>query len=180
VVEADGSFRVTIDPPQLNGQTLSVTQADSAGNDSPAALVTAPDLEAPEAAQGLGLDPTGTELSGQGEPGSTVEVRNAAGDLLGTIPVNGDGTFTVTLTPAQTNGEVLSVRPTTAPHPLRRPGLPLPQAAAPSRVPVRQVRPSKYAPLTAASWALWLFQQAVTSRCRCPLDNSMARRWRSP
>ncbi|MBC3487762.1 hypothetical protein HU750_19025, partial [Pseudomonas sp. SWRI50] len=109
VVEADGSFRVTIDPPQLNGQTLSVTQADSAGNDSPAALVTAPDLEAPEAAQGLGLDPTGTELSGQGEPGSTVEVRNAAGDLLGTIPVNGDGTFTVTLTPAQTNGEVLSV-----------------------------------------------------------------------
>ncbi|WP_238214444.1 BapA/Bap/LapF family large adhesin, partial [Pseudomonas sp. PAGU 2196] len=109
VVEADGSFRVTIDPPQLNGQTLSVTQADNAGNDSPAALVTAPDLEAPEAAQGLGLDPTGTELSGQGEPGSTVEVRNAAGDLLGTIPVNGDGTFTVTLTPAQTNGEVLSV-----------------------------------------------------------------------
>ncbi|QJQ08732.1 BapA prefix-like domain-containing protein [Pseudomonas putida] len=108
-VQPDGTFQVTIDPPQLNGQTLSVTQADNTGNDSPAGTVTAPDLEAPLPAQGLGLDPTGTVLSGQGEAGSTVEVRNAAGDLLGTIPVNPDGTFEVTLAPAQTNGEVLSV-----------------------------------------------------------------------
>ncbi|UVL79367.1 Ig-like domain-containing protein [Pseudomonas putida] len=108
-VQPDGTFQVTIDPPQLNGQTLSVTQADNTGNDSLAGTVTAPDLEAPLPAQGLGLDPTGTVLSGQGEAGSTVEVRNAAGDLLGTIPVNPDGTFEVTLAPAQTNGEVLSV-----------------------------------------------------------------------
>jgi VCBS repeat-containing protein len=108
-VQPDGTFQVTIDPPQLNGQTLSVTQADNTGNDSLAGTVTAPDLEAPLPAQGLGLDPTGTVLSGQGEAGSTVEVRNAAGDLLGTIPVNPDGTFEVTLVPAQTNGEVLSV-----------------------------------------------------------------------
>ncbi|MEX5505975.1 Ig-like domain-containing protein, partial [Pseudomonas putida] len=108
-VQPDGTFQVTIDPPQLNGQTLSVTQADNTGNDSPAGTVTAPDLEAPLPAQGLGLDPTGTVLSGQGEAGSTVEVRNAAGDLLGTIAVDTDGTFEVTLVPAQTNGEVLSV-----------------------------------------------------------------------
>ncbi|MCE0782037.1 BapA/Bap/LapF family large adhesin, partial [Pseudomonas sp. NMI542_15] len=108
-VQPDGTFQVTIDPPQLNGQTLSVTQTDNAGNDSPAGTVTAPDFEAPLPAQGLGLDPTGTLLSGQGEAGSTVEVRNAAGDLLGTIPVAADGTFEVLLTPAQTNGEVLSV-----------------------------------------------------------------------
>ncbi|WP_426809630.1 BapA/Bap/LapF family large adhesin [Pseudomonas sp. WOUb67] len=108
-VQPNGSFQVSIDPPQLNGQTLSVSQADNAGNDSPAGTVTAPDLEAPLPAQGLGLDPTGTLLSGQGEPGSTVEVRNAAGDLLGTIPVGAGGTFEVTLNPAQTNGEVLSV-----------------------------------------------------------------------
>ncbi|WP_433735126.1 BapA/Bap/LapF family large adhesin [Pseudomonas monteilii] len=108
-VQPDGSFLVSIDPPQLNGQTLSVTQADSAGNDSPAGTVTAPDLEAPLPAQGLGLDPTGTLLSGQGEAGTTVEVRNAAGDLLGTIQVEPDGTFEVPLAPAQTNGEVLSV-----------------------------------------------------------------------
>ena len=100
---------MAIDPPQLNGQTLSVTQADNSGNGSPAGTVTAPDFEAPRPAQGRGLDPTGTLLSGQGEAGSTVEVRDAAGNLLGTIPVNADGTFEVALSPAQTNGEVLSV-----------------------------------------------------------------------
>ncbi|CAI3794670.1 hypothetical protein DBADOPDK_01062 [Pseudomonas sp. MM223] len=108
-VQPDGSFAVSIDPPQLNGQTLSVTQADNAGNDSPAGTVTAPDFEAPLPAQGLGLDPTGTLLSGQGEAGSTVEVRSATGDLLGTVQVAPDGTFEVPLNPAQTNGEVLSV-----------------------------------------------------------------------
>ena len=108
-VQPDGTFQVTIDPPQLNGQTLSVTQADNTGNGSLAGTVTAPDLEAPLPAQGLGLDPTGTLLSGQGEAGSTVEVRNAAGDLLGTIQVGAGGTFEVPLSPAQTNGEVLSV-----------------------------------------------------------------------
>ncbi|ANI01804.1 adhesin [Pseudomonas putida SJTE-1] len=108
-VQPDGSFQVAIDPPQLNGQTLSVTQADNSGNGSLAGTVTAPDFEAPLPAQGLGLDPTGTLLSGQGEADSTVEVRDAAGNLLGTIPVNADGTFEVALSPAQTNGEVLSV-----------------------------------------------------------------------
>ncbi|HFQ8049817.1 TPA: BapA/Bap/LapF family large adhesin [Pseudomonas putida] len=108
-VQPNGTFQVTIDPPQLNGQTLSVTQADNTGNGSLAGTVTAPDLEAPLPAQGLGLDPTGTLLSGQGEAGSTVEVRNAAGDLLGTIQVGAGGTFEVPLSPAQTNGEVLSV-----------------------------------------------------------------------
>ncbi|MFK0093131.1 BapA/Bap/LapF family large adhesin [Pseudomonas sp. NPDC090592] len=108
-VQPDGSFSVTIDPPQVNGQTLTVSQADNAGNPSPADTVTAPDLEAPLPAQGLGLNAAGTLLSGQGEPGSTVEVRNAAGDLLGTIEVNGDGTFEVPIAPAQTNGETLSV-----------------------------------------------------------------------
>ncbi|MFV3292471.1 BapA/Bap/LapF family large adhesin [Pseudomonas sp. NY11955] len=108
-VQPDGTFQVTIDPPQLNGQTLSVKQADSTGNGSLAGTVTAPDIEAPLPAQGLGLDPTGTLLTGQGEAGSTVEVRNAAGDLLGTILVGADGTFVVPLAPAQTNGQVLSV-----------------------------------------------------------------------
>ncbi|MFK3818209.1 BapA/Bap/LapF family large adhesin [Pseudomonas sp. NPDC089407] len=108
-VQADGTFSVAIDPPQLNGQTLSVVQADVTGNTSLPDTVTAPDLEAPLAAQGIGLDATGTLLTGQGEAGTTVEVRNGAGELLGSILVEADGTFEVPLFPAQTNGEVLSV-----------------------------------------------------------------------
>ncbi|MFJ4384331.1 BapA/Bap/LapF family large adhesin [Pseudomonas sp. NPDC089408] len=108
-VQPDGIFLVTIDPPQLNGQTLSVTQADSTGNISIAGSVTAPDLEAPVPAQGLGINDTGTALTGQAEPGSTVEVRNGAGDLLGSAVVEEDGSFSVPLVPAQTNGETVSV-----------------------------------------------------------------------
>jgi len=108
-VQTDGSFQVTIDPPQLNGQTLAVTQADATGNTSTAGSVTAPDLEAPVAAEGLGINGTGTALTGQAEPGSTVEVRNGAGDLLGTAQVDEDGSFSVPLAPAQTNGETVSV-----------------------------------------------------------------------
>ncbi|WEK30254.1 MAG: Ig-like domain-containing protein [Candidatus Pseudomonas phytovorans] len=108
-VQPDGSFSVAINPAQVNGQTLTVSQADSAGNPSPADIVTAPDLEAPLPALGIGLDPAGTTLTGQGEPGSTVEVRNGNGDLLGSALVEEDGSFSVSIAPAQTNGETLSV-----------------------------------------------------------------------
>ncbi|BBH44398.1 BapA/Bap/LapF family large adhesin [Pseudomonas sp. KU43P] len=109
VVAADGSFHVTLTAPQLNGQTVSVSQTDAAGNASGAATVTASDLQAPEMAHDLTLTGGGTQLSGQGEAGATVEVRNAAGQLLGSGQVGTDGTFTLTLTPAQANGQVLSV-----------------------------------------------------------------------
>jgi VCBS repeat-containing protein len=108
-VQADGSFLVTIDPPQLNGQTLTVVQTDGGGNPSPANTVTASDLEAPLPAQGLGLSADGITLTGQGEPGTTVQVRDTAGQLLGSGVVDGDGTFSITLTPAQTSGETVSV-----------------------------------------------------------------------
>jgi hypothetical protein len=141
---------VAIDPPQLNGQTLSVTQADNSGNGSPAGTVTAPDFEAPLPAQGLGLDPTGTLLSGQGEAGSTG--RYDAGDLLGTIPVECRRYVRSGTLPAQTNGEVLSVvlidgggnaSPSAtftaddSTAPAAPAGLRSPQAAVPSRVSVK-------------------------------------------
>ncbi|WP_028631626.1 BapA/Bap/LapF family large adhesin [Pseudomonas parafulva] len=109
VVQADGSFSVTLSPPQLNGQTLSVTQADPAGNLSPAGTLIAPDLEPPLPADGLALNLAGTLLTGQGEAGTTVEVRSASGALLGSVLVDAQGNFEVSLTPPQTNGEVLSV-----------------------------------------------------------------------
>ncbi|WP_060511485.1 BapA/Bap/LapF family large adhesin [Pseudomonas sp. NBRC 111124] len=108
-VEADGSFRVTIDPPQLNGQVLTVIQSDGAGNPSPADTLTASDREAPLPAQGLGLSADGITLTGQGEVGATVQVRGAGGQLLGSGVVDGDGSFSITLTPAQTSGETVSV-----------------------------------------------------------------------
>ncbi|VVP97466.1 hypothetical protein PS910_03480 [Pseudomonas fluorescens] len=109
VVQADGSFSVPLTPAQLNGQTLSATQADVAGNVSPADTVVATDLQAPVAPVVLGLDPAGTLLTGQGEPGSTVEVRDAAGTLLVSVEVLPDGNFSALLPDPLLNGETLSV-----------------------------------------------------------------------
>jgi hypothetical protein len=97
---------VAIDPPQLNGQTLSVTQADNSGNGSPAGTVTAPDFEAPLPAQGLGLILPAHCSAGRARQAAP-EVR--CRHLQAPSRWNADGTFEVALSPAQTNGEVLSV-----------------------------------------------------------------------
>ncbi|WP_241576898.1 Ig-like domain-containing protein, partial [Rosenbergiella collisarenosi] len=46
-VGSDGAFSVTLTPVQTNGQTLSATATDAAGNTSSAASATAPDTTAP-------------------------------------------------------------------------------------------------------------------------------------
>uniref|UniRef100_UPI001F4D96EF Ig-like domain-containing protein n=1 Tax=Rosenbergiella collisarenosi TaxID=1544695 RepID=UPI001F4D96EF len=43
------------------------------------------------------------------EAGSTVAIKSADGKTLGSATVAADGSFTATLSPAQTNGQTLSV-----------------------------------------------------------------------
>ncbi len=114
VVGADGRFSVTLDSAQLNGQTLSLTQTDDAGNESAAVSLLAADRQAPLAATDVAIDQTGTLVTGVGEAGSTVTVTNAAGLVLGTGVVRVDGTFAVALTPPQINGQALDVTLTDA------------------------------------------------------------------
>ncbi|MHC8407041.1 BapA/Bap/LapF family large adhesin [Pseudomonas sp. TMB3-21] len=111
-VAADGSFSVTLEQPQLNGEALSVVQRDAAGNPSPAVPVTAPDITAPALPAVTALSPDGLTLTGTGEAGATVRVTSAAGTLLGSATVAADGTFSVALGTAQLNGQVLSVNQT--------------------------------------------------------------------
>ncbi|WP_139138793.1 Ig-like domain-containing protein, partial [Pseudomonas sp. NBRC 111141] len=109
-VGADGSFNVTLNPPQVNSENLEVTLTDGAGNVSAPGTVTAPDATAPLAPTDLAINEQGANLTGRGEPGATVQVRDAAGNLIGSGLVNADGTFSLTLSPAQANGEVLDIR----------------------------------------------------------------------
>ncbi|PTM44951.1 hypothetical protein C8J24_3168 [Sphingomonas aerolata] len=108
IVTAQGEYSVTLATPQIDRQTLSVSQADAAGNPSPATTLTAPDLTAPAAPLAT-VAPDGLTLTGTGEAGATVTVRDPLGRVLGQAVVQGDGTYTVPLDPAQTNGEVLGV-----------------------------------------------------------------------
>ncbi|WP_179052234.1 Ig-like domain-containing protein, partial [Pseudomonas hunanensis] len=64
----------------------------------------------------------GSQLSGRGEAGSTVQVRDAAGNILATGTVAADGTFTVTLDPAVNDGSTLQVTLTDAAGNISQPG----------------------------------------------------------
>lgn len=105
----DGRFSLTLDPAQINGEALTATQTDPAGNVSPVANVDAPDIQAPAAPSDLALDPTGAVLSGTGEAGSIITVKDAQGNVIGTGTVSADGTFQITLDTPQTAGGVLQV-----------------------------------------------------------------------
>ncbi|QUG77956.1 type I secretion C-terminal target domain-containing protein [Erwinia sp. E602] len=109
VVDTDGNFTVPLSSAQLNGQVLSVTQTDSVGHISPVAAVTADDIITPTAPGNLSVADTGLTLSGTGEAGTTVTVKTAGGATIGTGTVAANGSFTVTLNPAQTTGATLSV-----------------------------------------------------------------------
>ncbi len=113
VVTAQGNYSITLSTPQIDSQALSVAQRDAAGNLSPATGLTAPDITAPGApvAQ-VGAD--GGTVTGTGEPGATVVVRTPLGGVVGTAVVNADGSYSVAVTPAQIDGEVLVVRQTDA------------------------------------------------------------------
>jgi VCBS repeat-containing protein len=109
VVGVDGSFSAILDTPQKNGETLNVTLTDKAGNVSVATPVVAGDTTAPAAPTELNVSADGLTLTGKGEAGSTVTVKNAAGVQVGTGTVGADGSLTATLSPAQKNGESLNV-----------------------------------------------------------------------
>ncbi|WP_176516979.1 Ig-like domain-containing protein, partial [Pseudomonas ceruminis] len=108
-VGADGTFQLTLNPAVKDGSSLQVTLTDAAGNVSPPGSVTSPDLQPPAQPTDLALA-NGVTLTGRGEPGSTVQVRDASGTVIGSGVVGADGTFSLTLSPAQANGETLDVR----------------------------------------------------------------------
>jgi VCBS repeat-containing protein len=87
---------------------LSVTQVDPAGNPSPQIVANAPDIT-PPAAPTAAINGTGTVVTGTGEVGATVEVRNASGTVIGTGTVAAGGVYAVTLTSPQVAGQALNV-----------------------------------------------------------------------
>ena len=107
-VGGDGRFVATLGIPQANGQTLTLTQADAAGNVSPAARAFAPDITAPIGLSAV-VNANGTFVSGLGEAGASVTVRDPAGTVIGTATVASNGTYTALLVTAQANGQVLQV-----------------------------------------------------------------------
>ena len=131
--DGNGNFVATLSPAQTNGEQLSVVATDAAGNQSPAASLTAPDttpdilsvvddqpgVTGPISQNGITNDRTPT-LNGTAEPCSTITIHSG-GDVLGTVVVPSSGQWTFTpstplaegahvLTATSSNGNVSNAR----------------------------------------------------------------------
>ena len=90
-VNADGTFSIPLNPPLIDREQVSVTLTDAAGNASGPGAATAPDLTAPTTPTDVDVSDTGSAVTGRGEAGAAVTVRNAAGDVIGTGVVASGG-----------------------------------------------------------------------------------------
>ncbi|ORM94757.1 Ig-like domain-containing protein [Pantoea cypripedii] len=114
-VGAGGTWSFTTAVLANGSHPLSVTVTDAAGNVSGITSSTVNvDTVAPTAATALAVNTAGTTLTGTGEAGTTVTVKDAGGNTIGTGTVGVTGSFSVTLTTAQTTGATLSVSLTDA------------------------------------------------------------------
>jgi len=114
-VGASGTWSFTTAVLVDGSHPISVTATDAAGNVSNITTATVNvDTVAPAAATALAVNSAGTTLTGTGEAGTTVTVKDAGGNTIGTGTVGVTGSFSVTLTTAQTTGATLSVSLTDA------------------------------------------------------------------
>ncbi|RYZ86752.1 MAG: BapA prefix-like domain-containing protein, partial [Moraxellaceae bacterium] len=112
--DGSGNFSVSINPAQTNGQVVEVTATDAAGNTSVAVDIAAPDSTAPASPEGVSINATGTVVTGKAEAGSVVSIKIADGTEVGRATVGTDGQFSINLSPAQANGEQLTIVATDA------------------------------------------------------------------
>ncbi|NWC55215.1 hypothetical protein HX799_29140, partial [Pseudomonas tolaasii] len=110
----DGTFVLQLNSLHVNGERLRVFLKNFSGKESLPGTAFAGDTIAPDAPTNLAVSPEGNTVSGKGEPGATVTVKDADGNVIGTGTVGDDANFQVTLDPPQVNGETLSVTLTDA------------------------------------------------------------------
>lgn len=109
---SDGNFTVSLGTPLTNGEQVTATATDNAGNTSPGTTLNAPDITAPDApaitsvtddiapqtgavSNGGSTNDQRPQLTGTGEAGSTVTIYDG-GVAIGTAVVASNGTWTFT------------------------------------------------------------------------------------
>ncbi|HII4351239.1 TPA: BapA/Bap/LapF family large adhesin [Enterobacter cloacae] len=115
-VRPNGTWSVTPDRPLQDGaHSITVTETDAAGNKSAASepVSFTVDTTPPSAPGNLVVSNDGTSISGIAEAGSTVTIREG-NVTLGTAVADSQGNFSLTLTPAKLNGEILTADATDA------------------------------------------------------------------
>lgn len=116
-VDSNGNWSCTPTSPIIDGtHMITATQTDPVGNTSSQSVpitVTidtttpaAPDITGP--AEGAELTDTTPTVSGTGEPGDTITVRDENGNLLCTTTVAGDGTWSCDISPIPEGRHILT------------------------------------------------------------------------
>ncbi|WP_439645605.1 Ig-like domain-containing protein [Citrobacter rodentium] len=107
--DSNGKFTLTLTQALQNGEVLTAIAMDKAGNSGPSGTVTAPDTTPPQPAGNLDVSDDGTTVTGTAEPGSTITIRDPAGNPIGQGKTDDQGNFNVVLDTPQTNGETVTV-----------------------------------------------------------------------
>ncbi|MEG9486984.1 Ig-like domain-containing protein, partial [Mannheimia indoligenes] len=99
VANGEGKYDITLTDPThaKDGETLTVEVTDKGGN-KVTGTITAPDITPPPAPTEVKLNEAGNQITGKGEPGSTINVK-AGNDVIATTKVGEDGSFTVDVPP---------------------------------------------------------------------------------
>ncbi|WP_410204653.1 Ig-like domain-containing protein, partial [Acinetobacter baumannii] len=105
--DATGKYSVTLDKAYLNGESLSITATDKAGNATAPKIIVAPDITAPSNLTAT-IDAAGKAITGVTEANAVVTVKNAAGIVVGTGTADATGKYSITLDKAYLNGESLN------------------------------------------------------------------------
>lgn len=133
--DAQGNWTLTVSTQLTEGvYTLTATATDSAGNVSVEAgqQTFTIDLSAPNAPTGLIISEDGSTVTGSAEANSTVTIKDANGNILGSDTADGEGNFSITLTPVQNNNQILSVTATDSAGNISQPsGIQAPDLIAP-------------------------------------------------
>ncbi|EHU1488727.1 type I secretion C-terminal target domain-containing protein [Acinetobacter baumannii] len=105
--DATGKYSVALDKAYLNGESLSATAADKAGNATVPKTIVAPDTTAPSSLIAT-IDTAGKVVTGVTEANAVVTIKNTAGTVVGTATADTAGKYSITLDKVYLNGESLS------------------------------------------------------------------------
>ncbi|MCJ9035940.1 Ig-like domain-containing protein, partial [Acinetobacter nosocomialis] len=109
--DATGKYSITLNKAYLNGENLTISAEDLAGNKSTIQTIIAPDITAPSSLT-VTIDTTGKVVTGLTEANVVVTVKNAAGIIIGTSTADATGKYSITLDKAYLNGESLTATAT--------------------------------------------------------------------
>ncbi|WP_411688444.1 Ig-like domain-containing protein, partial [Acinetobacter indicus] len=107
--DEDGNYTVELEDPLNDGEVVDVTATDASGNESAPTEAVAPDTTAPDAPTDVEFSDDGSTITGKGEPGANVVVKDEDGNIIGEGTVDEDGNFEVELEEPLTNGEEVTV-----------------------------------------------------------------------